>query len=311
MSAGATTPLRARMDGGGTPRPNRWGIDSEYGVLRDVLVGPIDNFAWQPGANAVIRRTQRLGVEFDAAVARAQYAEMIDAYGQAGATVHTLPVEDGLPYQLFARDSSIMTPWGAVILQLHKPYRRGEYAACLRFYVERGIPIYDLVTAGNIEGGDFMVLKPGVAICGYSGERSSEAAVGQLKAWFEAEGWELFAYAFDPHFLHLDVQMGMVAENLAAVCTEAVEPTLVEWLQSKGIRLLEVSYRDAMTLGTNVVSLGAERVLIPASNKSLIATCRAEGLTVYDPDVSMISAGGGAIHCMCQPLRRDPVGAEP
>jgi arginine deiminase len=27
---------------------------------------------------------------------------------------------------------------------------------------------------------------------------------------------------------------------------------------------------------------------------------------VYDPDVSMIAAGGGAIHCMCQALRRDP-----
>jgi len=307
VSANPATLLRARLEGGGTPRPNRWGIDSEYGVLRDVLVGPIDNFAWQPGANAVIERTQRLGVSFDAAAARRQYAEMIDAYRQAGATVHTLPAEHGLPYQLFARDSSIMTPWGAVILQLYKPYRRGEYAACLRFYLESGIPIYDLVTAGNIEGGDFMVLKPGVAICGYSGERSSEAAVGQLQAWFEAEGWELFTYPFDPHFLHLDVQMGMVAENLAAVCTEAVDPGLLAWLAAKHIRVIDVSYGAAMNLGTNIVSLGAERVLVPSTSRSLIAACRAEGLTVFDPDVSMIVSGGGAIHCMCQALRRDPV----
>lgn len=305
---GAAPLLRARVDGGGTPRANRWGIDSEYGVLRDVLVGPIDNFAWQPGANAVVRRTQRVGLSFDAEVARRQYAEMTDAYRQAGVTVHTLPAEDGLPYQLFARDSSIMTPWGAVILQLQKPYRRGEYAACLRFYLENDIPIYDLITAGNIEGGDFMVLKPGVAICGYSGERSSEAAVGQLKAWFEAEGWELFTYAFDPHFLHLDVQMGMVAENLAAVCTEAVDPSLVAWLASKHIRIVDVTYGAAMNLGTNIVSLGAGRVLIPSTSKSLISACRAEGLTVFDPDVSMIASAGGAIHCMCQPLRRDPVG---
>ena len=38
----------------------------------------------------------------------------------------------------------------------------------------------------------------------------------------------------------------------------------------------------------------------------LIEHCRAQGLTVYDPDVSMIANGGGSIHCMCQPLRRDP-----
>jgi arginine deiminase len=50
-------------------------------------------------------------------------------------------------------------------------------------------------------------------------------------------------------------------------------------------------------------------VLVPASSKNLIAACRAEGLTVYDPDVSMIGNGGGAVHCMCQALRRDRVRA--
>jgi len=32
------------------------------------------------------------------------------------------------------------------------------------------------------------------------------------------------------------VQMGMIAAGLAVVCVEAVEPELVQWLQSKGIR---------------------------------------------------------------------------
>jgi N-dimethylarginine dimethylaminohydrolase len=221
--------------------------------------------------------------------------------------VHTLPAYPELPYQIFARDSSAMTPWGAVILQPQKPYRRGEYAACLRFYLESDIPIYDLVTAGNVEGGDLMVLKPGVAICGYSGERSSEPAVRQLQSWFEAEGWEFHTYAFDPHFLHLDVQMGMLAPNLAVVCVEAVEPELVAWLQAQGIRVIPVPYADAMQLGCNVVALGDERVLVPASSRNLIAACRSEGLTVYAPDVSMIGNGGGAVHCMCQALRRDSV----
>jgi N-dimethylarginine dimethylaminohydrolase len=201
-----------------------------------------------------------------------------------------------------------MTPWGAVIMQLQKAYRRGEYAACLKFYLSSGIPIYDLVTAGNVEGGDFMVLKPGVAACGFSGERSIDPAVRQLQSWFEAEGWEFHRYAFDPHFLHLDVQMGMVAEGLAVVCVEAVEPELVDWLKAKGIRAIPIPYGDAMQLGSNVVALGQGRVLVPASSKNLVAACRAEGLTVFDPDVAMIGNGGGAVHCMCQALRRDPVG---
>ncbi|MEE4191876.1 MAG: arginine deiminase family protein [Halieaceae bacterium] len=298
--------LRTRIDGGGTPRPDRWGIDSEYGRLQDLLVGPIDNYHWTPG-NAVAQRSERVGLKFDIDVVRKQYGEMIAAYEQAGVKVHILPAEDDLPYQVYARDSSVMTPWGAIIMQLEKAYRRGEYAAVLRFYLEQDIPIYDMVSAGNVEGGDFMVLKPGVAICGYSGERSIEPAVNQIKGWFEAEGWEFKSYAFDPHFLHLDVQMGMIAEDLAVVCVEAVEPELVEWLTAKGIRIIDISYGEAMDMGTNIVALGDERVLIPAAGESLIEKCRAEGLEVFDPDVSMIAAGGGSVHCMCQPLKRDPV----
>jgi N-dimethylarginine dimethylaminohydrolase len=307
VQKGVMMQLRNRIEGGGTPRPERWGVDSEYGTLRDVLVGPIDHFTWQPG-NAVAERAERVGLRFDFDVARAQYGEMLDAYRQADVKVHFPVAEPGLPYQIFARDSSVMTPWGAVIMQLQKPYRRGEYAACLRFYLDSGIPIYDLVTAGNVEGGDFMVLKPGVAVCGYSGQRSIEPAVRQLQRWFEAEEWEMYTYAFDAHFLHLDVQMNMLAEGLAVVCIEAVEPELVEWLRSKHIRTVPISYADSMQLGSNVVALGKERVLVPASSKNLVAACRAEGLTVYDPDVSMIGNGGGAVHCMCQPLKRDHVG---
>ena len=300
--------LRTRIEGGGTARPERWGVDSEYGTLRDVLVGPVEHFDWRAG-NAVAERALRVGLQFDAQSATLQYGEMLAAYAQAGVMVHALSAAPDLPYQIFARDSSVMTPWGAVIMQLQKPYRRGEYAACLRFYLEAGIPIYDLVTAGNVEGGDFMVLQPGVAVCGFSGQRSIEPAVRQLQAWFEAEGWEFHTYAFDSHFLHLDVQMGMLAERLAVVCVDAVEPELVVWLKAKHIRIIPVSYADAMQLGTNVVALGNERVLVPASSKKLIAACRAEGLTVYDPDVSMIGNGGGAVHCMCQALKRDHAGS--
>jgi N-dimethylarginine dimethylaminohydrolase len=297
--------LRTRLANGGTPRPENWGIDSEYGVLRDVLIGPVDNFTWKAG-NAVAQRTERNGLKFDFQTVRAQYDEMIAAYGEAGVRVHQLEAEEGLPYQIFARDSSVMTPWGAIIMQMEKPYRRGEIGSVLRFYLSNDIPIYDIVSAGNVEGGDFMVLKPGVALCGYSGERSIKPAVEQLKRWFEAEGWEFHTYAFDPHFLHLDVQIGMLAENLAVVCVEAVEPELVTWLRSKGIGVIEVSYGEAMQMGTNLVALGNDRVLLAKNSTKLIQACRAEGLQVYDPDVSMIAAGGGAIHCMCQALRRDP-----
>lgn len=298
--------LRTRLSNGGTPVLDKWGADSETARLRDVLIGPVEHFSWQPG-NAVAQRNERNGQHFDAAVARAQYDEMLDAYRQAGVRCHFLPSDPELPYQIFARDSSVMTPWGALIMQMEKPYRQGELSDVIRFYLENEIPVFDTVSAGHAEGGDLMVLQPGVAVCGCSGERTSPEGAAQIARWFEAEGWEFHTYRFDRHFLHLDVQMGVLAPGLAVVCVEAVEPELVTWLKSKGIRIIEITYRETMTMGTNVVSLGDGRVMVPRESKGLIAACKAEGLEVFDPDVSMIAAGGGAVHCMCQPLRRDPL----
>ena len=45
-------------------------------------------------------------------------------------TVASVPLDpdEALPYQVYARDSSFMTPWGAVVTQMHQWWRRGEYA---------------------------------------------------------------------------------------------------------------------------------------------------------------------------------------
>jgi hypothetical protein len=39
-----TFSLRTRQEKGGTPRLQEWGVDCEYGVLGDVLLGPADHY---------------------------------------------------------------------------------------------------------------------------------------------------------------------------------------------------------------------------------------------------------------------------
>jgi N-dimethylarginine dimethylaminohydrolase len=98
----------------------------------------------------------------------------------------------------------------------------------------------------------------------------------------------------------------MLAPKLAAVCLDTTDDGVIRWLKGRGIELVPVSYRDTMKLGCNVVSLGGERILSTAESKDLNAKLRAMGFTVYDPEVSMFTLGGGGVHCMCQALRRDP-----
>ena len=305
-----STVLRARHEGGGTPVLDQWGADSEYGVLREVLLGSADAFRWLGEDNArysaLVRSTLRKGYRFDRELALRQYAEMVDAYRSAGVAVHELEARDDLAYGAYSRDSSVMTPFGAIVCQLANPRRRGEYATTLRFYVENGIPIYDLVSIGNFEGGDFALIEPGCALIGFTGNRSEEVAAQQVGGWLAAEGIEVVYAPIDEYYVHIDVLVCMLGEKLAAVCIDAVDPEILDWLRGKRIEIVPVSFRDTMGLGCNVMSLGNDRVLSMAQSGSLNEHLRALGFTVYDPDLSQFTLAGGGVHCLAQPLRRDP-----
>ena len=283
-----------------------WGVNSEYGVLRDVLLCRPEYFRWLP-TSSVSKATLRSGAKCDRQRAMAQHEEVVAAYEDAGVACNFLDTEEALPYQVYARDSSFMTPWGAVVAQMNQWWRRGEYAPVIRFYQGAGIPIFNMVTAAAFEGGDFDVIEPECVLIGYCGERTEEPAAKQVAGWFEAKGWEVRLAPIADHYVHIDLMVCMLGHKLAAVCLDTTDDAIVEWLKSKSIEIVPVSYRDTMTLGCNVVALGEDRVLSTATSKDLNARLRALGFEVYDPDVSMFTMGGGGVHCMCQPLRRDPV----
>ncbi|HMC07555.1 MAG TPA: arginine deiminase family protein [Solirubrobacterales bacterium] len=283
-----------------------WGVDSEHGRLLDVLVCAPHNFHWLP-TSAISRATLESGRSFDPDLARRQHAEMVAAYEEAGVRVHFLEPDPALAYQVFARDSSAMTPSGAVIAQLHQWWRRGEYAPAIRFYQERLIPIRGMVTAAALEGGDVMILEPGLAVIGAGEGRTQEPAARQLAGWLSDEGWEVRVEPIPERYVHLDVLLGVLAERLLAACTDVLAAGFVDWLRGRGYELIEVSAADAFTLGANAISLGGERVLSTAGAGALNEAMRARGLTVYDPDLSMFTLGGGGAHCLAQALRRERV----
>ena len=284
-----------------------WGVDSEHGRLLDVLVCPPDNFRWLP-TSAISRATLESGRRFDGDLARRQHAAMVAAYEEAGVRVHLLEPDAALPYQVFTRDSSAMTTGGAVITQLHQWWRRGEYAAAIRFYQENEIPIRAMITAGALEGGDVMILEPGCAVIGAGEARTQEQAARQLAGWLAEDGWEVRVEPIPERFVHIDVLLAVLAERLAAVCADVLSAGFVTWLRDRGFELIEVPADDAFQLGGNAISLGDERVLSIHGADALNAQLRARGLTVQELDLSMFTLGGGGAHCLAQALRRQRVG---
>ena len=282
-----------------------WGVDSEYGLLHDVLLGPPDNFRWLP-TSAISKATLESGAAFDRAAALAQHDELVAAYEGAGVTVRMLEPDPNLPYQVFARDSSVMTPGGAVVTQPAQQWRRGEYAPVIRFYQGADIPIRGMITAGSLEGGDVTIVEPGCMLIGNGEERTQIQAAEQLAGWMREEGWEVRIEPIPGQFVHIDVLVSILAPKLAAVCVEAASGGLVAWLRGRGFEILEVSTEDAFRLGVNAMSLGAERVISTRHSERLNEAMRAHGLDVLDPDLSAFTAGGGGAHCLAQALRREP-----
>ncbi len=301
-------PLQVRTEGGGTPPMPKWSLKSEAGRLTDVLLGPAEGFRWMGLENAayssLVRDTIRRGYSFDKQLAMRQHREMVDAYADAGVSCHFLPLDDGNPYQVYARDSSFMTEYGAVICQLANPRRRGEYAAVLRFYLENNIPIYDMVSHGNFEGGDFNIIGEKCALIGFTDHRSEEVAARQIAQWFKAEGWEIKFAPIDQFYVHIDLMVCMLNAECAAVCLETTDDEIIDWLKSKKIEIIPAGFKETMALGCNVVALGEDRVLSTEGAKDLNNDLRAAGFKVYDPDMTMFTQAGGGVHCMCQPLNR-------
>ena len=290
-----------------------WGIDNDYGPLRDVLLGRPEYYRWVdagPITQRTLQNQDHTGLAFNLQTAMAQHAEMVRIYEDAGVTCHYLDSDEVLHRNFFARDSSAMTPWGALICHMQLKCRRADYVTAIRFYQDNDIPIWRLVTAGHFEGGDFVILEPGCVLIGYCGERSEKEGAEQVADWVRQEGWEAQVAPISREFVHMDGLVVPLAPGLLVACLDALEDWLVAWLRDRGFEFVDVGYREARDLGVNLVALGNDRVLSMRGSAVLNGRLRAMGFEVFDPDMSMFTLGGGGVHCLCQALRRDQVGEE-
>jgi N-dimethylarginine dimethylaminohydrolase len=288
----------------------QWGINNDYAPLMDVLLGVPEYYQWVE-AGPLIGRTlanaHMTGHKFDLQLAMSQHAEMVRIYESNGVTCHYLDSDPVLHRNFFARDSSAMSPWGALICHMQLKVRRADYVTAIRFYQQNNIPIWNYATAGHFEGGDFVILEPGKVLIGYCGERSEQAGSEQVAEFVRSEGWEAVTAPISREFVHMDGLVVPLAEKLLVACLDALEPWVVTQLRDWGFDFVDVPYIEAKNLGVNLVALGNDKVLSMSGATQLNQKMRALGFEVFDPDMSMFTLGGGGVHCLAQALCRDSV----
>lgn len=287
------------------PDAGRWSVDSEYGALREVMLSAPDHLDMVP-CNGVTRAGLEQGLTCSPALALDQHAALIKALERAGVQCHKIDAAPGLPDQCFTRDSSIMTPWGLVLLRLAAEHRRGETPHIRTAATHWSVPILAEIEDGTVEGGDVCLLRPGLVAIGWSGERTTKAGAEALAAIFEQRGWRALLTRFDPHFLHLDTLFTLVDRNRAVACVEALDDCFLATIADLDIGITPATCAEVDALGTNLLSLGRGRVISSRDNPRINAALERLGYDVTGIEIGQFTRCGGGVHCLTMPLSRLP-----
>jgi arginine deiminase len=288
-------------------------------------------------------------------------AAMLAEVLMAGMTFEELPSADGnslvrkmnhphdfavdpLPNLLFTRDSSVWIGDRIAISSLTMPARRRETALLDLVYAyhprfSRAVRAYGAHSA-PIEGGDVMLLSPGVVAVGV-GERTTSAGAESLARSLFADNIAHTVLAVPIEqtraTMHLDTVCTMVASDAvvmyplsrdsltaytmrpageSSVKVEGPTPFLVAAAEAMGIERLRVidtgldpvtAEREQWDDGNNTLALAPGVVVGYERNVETNARLEEAGIEVLRIAGSELGSGRGGPRCMSCPILRDPI----
>jgi N-dimethylarginine dimethylaminohydrolase len=270
------------------PAAAAWGSDSAYGRLRSVLLSPPpEHDDWHHSAEH-------------------EHRALREALEAEGVDVQLAPSWSERADMPFTRDPLLMTPWGLVELAMQAPARRGEEGRLRAFAEGLGVPLAGRIAEGHVEGGDVSIVRPGLLVIGWSGERTTLEGARALSRLFERRGWRSYLHNFAPEHMHLDLLFTVIGKDEAVACTALLGPEFVAAMNAFGISLIDVSAEEKEAFGCNLLGLGDRRVVSLPGQARLNAELRRRGYRVIERDVSAFTANRGAVHCLTCELARDP-----
>jgi arginine deiminase len=275
-----------------------WCADSEYGALQEVILAPPIPFPAHLDAGYIAGRT-------DYPKALAQHQRLVASLKSRGVYCHILEPDPDLPYQCYTRDSGVMTPWGLLITRMAFPLRREEPSRIEAFARACGIPIWTRVEDGTIEGGDVLLLAPGVVAIGCNGGRTTIDAAHEVASKFRGMGWSSRVMSYPANFIHLDQILGVVDATNCVVCDEVLKDEDLTWLRRQGFTFHSVPQNSWSDLPCNVVSLGNGRIVTVDRNRALNQKLAEIGFDVIPLNLEEYVRDFGGPHCLTLPIRRE------
>ena len=289
-----------------------WGGHSMAGALRRVLVyppvPPAPDVSWE--AFGYLR-------PIDHALAVREHAALRDLLAGAGVEVISGEIDNPrLQDAIFPFDPLIMTDDGAILCRMGKKLRRAEVGLAETTLADLGIPIAGrIVEPGTLEGGDCLWLDERTLAVG-RGYRTNADGIRQLSELLGAQEVavvqvELPYWHGPAECLHLLSLISLVDSNLAVVYLPLLPVSFVEFLEQRGIELVEIPEAEFVSQGSNVLAVGPRRCVLLRENVVTAERLRAAGCEVTllaGDEVSHNRTGGPT--CLTRPLLRDALAGQ-
>jgi N-dimethylarginine dimethylaminohydrolase len=282
-----------------------YGVTSEYGRIRKLLVCRPFYFQWEP-VNETAKKYLELGHSFTRAEALAQHKELRQAFESKQVEVIEVPPVEGYNYQVYTRDFGKCTPQGIILGNFRYPLRKSETDHMQGFFDKLGIPLLGRVKDGILEGGDIHYIDEETVAVGVGG-RSDKAGCQEAVAWFKHAGFQLITVPFAAEYCHLDILYVRLNAHTCVANPAGLPDSFLRLLKDKHIDIIEVPDDESRDLMCNVVSIDGETIVSPAENINTNRKLKAAGFEVLEPHYDIFLRGGGGPRCSTFILKRDPV----
>ena len=262
--------------------------------FNDLIVNPVQAFHSQGKEDVVEKKP----------LATQQYSKLLSLLKVLGIELVYSNVKPGRAGHtpLFTRDVGIIIGDKVLPSVMKYEYREGEVEG-----IKQNISKKHIIKDSRpytIEGGDFALLSPNLALVGI-GPRTNELSLDVLRDHFtKTEFVPVYPVHSDKAF-HIDTVLGIVGKTTIVCIPEWIPNDIINLLRSKGYHLIEASKDEFTTCCTNVLAIGDKKVISAAENKKTNQTMRQNGIEVIEVELSDILTQGGGPHCLTLPLVRN------
>jgi len=269
---------------------------SEYAKLDQVLVCEPSYMEIKEVINHVQKKYEHQNI--NKRLAQQQHLDFTKVLEQNGVTVIDLGAKREFPEQVFTRDIGFVIGENIFVSKMASDIRKGEVKVLENLLQNHDLK-YNKLHANKIEGGDVIV--DGDIVFIGMGNRTCLEATRELQK--KLPNHSIIPLAFDPKYLHLDCLFNILSSEVALIYPEAFDQATLESLE-KRYQLVEVSSDEQFSLGTNVLSIGNNKVISQPQNTKVNQSIRSLGFEVIEVDFSEIIKSGGSFRCCSMPLKR-------